>query len=145
MGWRSGQAYSDDLRARILAAVAGGLGAYEVAELFGVSVSYVYKALERCQRTGIETALPSRGRPGRKLEKHAAALAAHVAAHPDATLLELVEWARRELGVTVCVATMWGMLEALGLTLKKRHVTRPSRSARMLPPPAPHGAAHRPS
>lgn len=39
MGWRSGQTYSDDLRARVLAAVDRGGRVYEVAPLFEVSVS----------------------------------------------------------------------------------------------------------
>jgi transposase len=47
MGWVSGQAYSDDLRARVLAAVDRGGRVYEVAPLFEVSVSYIYKALAR--------------------------------------------------------------------------------------------------
>jgi transposase len=47
MGWVSGQAYSQDLRSRVLAAVDRGGRVYEVAPLFEVSVSYIYKALAR--------------------------------------------------------------------------------------------------
>lgn len=47
MGWRSGQAYSQDLRERVLAAVDGGLLVREAAPLFRVSVSYIYKARAR--------------------------------------------------------------------------------------------------
>ena len=54
MGWVSGQAYSDDLRARVLAAVDRGGRVYEVAPLFEVSVSYIYKALARRRLCGIE-------------------------------------------------------------------------------------------
>ncbi len=127
MGWVSGRAYSDDLRARALGAVDRGGRVYEVAPLFGVSVSYIYKALARRRLHGIETALPGRGRPGRKLDHHLDALAAHVAAHPDATLVELVEWSGRERGVSVCVTTMWATLQALDLSVKKRPATPPSR------------------
>jgi transposase len=140
MGWVSGQAYSDDLRARVLAAVDRGGRVYEVARLFEVSVSYIYKALARRRELGIETALPKTGRPGRKLDRHLDALAAHVAAHPDATLVELVAWSHRERGVRVCIATMWATLEALELSHKKRHATLPSRSAPTSPPRARHGA-----
>lgn len=136
MGWRQGQAYSDDLRARVLSAVDRGGRVYEIAPLFEVSVSYIYKALARRKATGIETALPKRGRPGRKLDDHVEALAAYIAEHPDATLNELVGWSMRERGVAVCVATMWATIQALGLTLKKSHATPPSRSERMSPPPA---------
>jgi transposase len=144
MGWQSGQAYSEDLRAKVLAAVDRGGRVYEVAPLFEVSVSYIYKALARRRLTGIATALPKCGRPGRKLDRHLEALVAHVAAHPDATLAELVEWSAAERGVRVCVATMWATLEALGITLKKRHATPPSRSAQMLRRPGKLGAQPRP-
>ncbi|MBA4233984.1 MAG: hypothetical protein C0465_25765, partial [Ralstonia sp.] len=62
MSWVPGKAYSDDLRARVLSAVDRGGRVYEVAPLFEVSVSYIYKALARRKLTGIETALPKRGR-----------------------------------------------------------------------------------
>lgn len=42
-----GASYSQDLRDRVVAAVDRGVGAYAVAGLFSVSVSYIYKALER--------------------------------------------------------------------------------------------------
>ena len=52
MGWTSGQSYSQDLRDRIIATVDSGLGVYEAASLFQVSVSYIYKALARRRTTG---------------------------------------------------------------------------------------------
>lgn len=134
MGWQPGQAYSDDLRVRVLSAVDRGGRVYEVAPLFEVSVSYIYKALARRQATGIETALAKRGRPGRKLDRHVDALAAYIAAHPDTTLAELVNWSASERGVTVCVATMWAIVQVLGLTLKKSRATPPSRTVPTSPP-----------
>ena len=89
MGWQSGQAYSDDLRARVLSAVDRGGRVYEIAPLFEVSVSYIYKALARRETTGVETALPRLGRPGRKLDHHVDALAATIESTPDVTLAEL--------------------------------------------------------
>jgi transposase len=126
MGWIQGQAYSQDLRERVLAAVDRGGRVYEIAPLFGVSVSYIYKALARRDRDGIATALPRAGRPGRKLDGHLEVLAAHVTEHPDATLAELVDWSEREQGVKVCIATMSATLDALDLSRKKRHAMRPS-------------------
>jgi transposase len=140
MSWVSGQAYSDDFRAKVLAAVDRGGRVYELAPLFGVSVSYIYKALARRRDLGVETALPRPGRPGRKLDAHLDALVAEVKARPDATLEELVAWARRTRRVAVCAATMWATLEALGFTLKKRRATPASRSAPMSPKRAPPGA-----
>jgi transposase len=139
MAWVSGQAYSEDLRSRVLAAVDRGGRVYEIAPLFEVSVSYIYKALARRRLHGIETALPKTGRPGRKLDAHLDALAAHVSAHPDATLAELAAWSARERGVSVSIATMWATLEALELSYKKRPATRPSKSKPRLLPSAKSG------
>jgi transposase len=58
MGWRSGQAYSLDLRERILAAIDAGMSVRAAARLFRVSISYIYKALIRRRHTG-ETAARS--------------------------------------------------------------------------------------
>ena len=66
MAWRQGQAYSDDLRARVLAAVDGGMAARAVASLFRVSVSYIYKALTRRRRTGETRARSVRGHRPRR-------------------------------------------------------------------------------
>src|SRR5678816_3369319 len=92
MGWVSGQAYSEDLRARVVSAVDRGGRVYEIAPLFEVSVSYIYKALARRRLHGIETTLPKVGRPGRKLDHHLDVLAGYVAAHPYVTLAELVSY-----------------------------------------------------
>jgi transposase len=140
MGWVSGRAYSDDLRARVLAAIDRGGRVYEIAPLFEVSVSYIYKALARRRIYGIATALPKTGRPGRRLDRHLDALAAFVDEHPDATLAELVDWSVRERGVKVCVATMWATLDALDLSHKKRHAMPQSGNAPMSPPPVRPGA-----
>ncbi|WP_245584058.1 IS630 transposase-related protein, partial [Rubritepida flocculans] len=83
MTWRSGQAYSQDLRERVLAAVDGGLRVREGAPLFRVSISYIYKALARRAATGATTA-SARGGARRKavLAGHEAALLAHLRARP---------------------------------------------------------------
>ena len=42
MGWKSGQSYSTDLRSRVLVAIDGDSPARATAQLFQVSVSYIY-------------------------------------------------------------------------------------------------------
>ncbi len=59
MVWRRGQSYSEDLRARVLAAIDGGMAARSAASVFRVSVSYIYKALIRRRRT--REVSPARG------------------------------------------------------------------------------------
>jgi transposase len=145
MSWRSGQAYSQDLRERVLSAVDGGLRVREAAPLFRVSVSYIYKALERRTATGA-TAPSARGGAQRKvvLAGHEAALLTHLRAQPDATLGELRRWLFETRGVSISVGALWKGLNRLGWTLKKSHSTRWNRSARMWPRPGPNGVPPNP-
>lgn len=64
MNWRSGQSYSQDLRDRVLGAVDGGQPVRQVAAIFGVSVSYIYKALIRRRVTGDSRPNPNVGTGG---------------------------------------------------------------------------------
>lgn len=131
MGWRRGQSYSADLRARVLAAVDGGMAARAAAGLFRVSVSYIYKALIRRRRTGETTASSRRGHRPRKLSAaQEAALAAHIETHPDLTLAALQAWLLVEHGVRLSNGAMWSAVSRLGLSFKKRRSGRPNRTAR---------------
>lgn len=127
MVWRQGQSYSEDLRARVLAAVDGGMAARSAARLFRVSVSYIYKALIRRRRTGEVSASARRGHRPRKLNPaQEAALAAHIEAHPDLTLAALQGWLLAEHGVRLSNGAMWSAVARLGLSFKKR-MGRPIR------------------
>src|ERR1700738_3992655 len=138
MAWRQGQSYSEDLRARVLAAVDGGMAARGAARVFRVSVSYIYKALIRRRRTGETSASSRRGHRPRKLTPaQEAALAAHITAEPDLTLAVLQTWLLDEHAVRLSNGAMWSAVARLGLSFKKRRSTpraRPSRRRR----PAPH-------
>ncbi len=146
MGWRQGQSYSEDLRARVLAAVDGGMAARAAARVFRVSVSYIYKALIRRRRTGEVSASSRRGHRPRKLTPvQEAALAEHIAAYPDLTLAALQSWLLAEHGVQLSNGAMWSAVARLGLSFKKRRSARPSRTVRTSPPGAGSGARHSPS
>jgi transposase len=138
-----GKAYSEDLRTRVIAAVDSGTGAYAVAPLFRVSVSYIYKALIRRRTTGEIAARPSGGGPKPKLAPHDDALRARIAVEPDITLAELQVWLWTERGVKVSIGCLWNRLQFLGLPLKKSHNERPSRIDRMSPQRAKNGAPAR--
>ena len=88
MTWRSGLAYSQDPRERVMAAPDGGLRVREVAAVQS-NVSDVYKALGRRARTGDASARRGGGSRPPKLAGHEAALLAQVRSHPDAMLGEL--------------------------------------------------------
>jgi transposase len=130
MAWRRGQAYSQDLRDRILVAVGS---AREVAARFGVSVSYVIKAKQRRDRFDETAARPQRSHTPRRLARWHEAIRAHVRAHPDATLDELRAWLLDAHGIRVSMGLMWNTLDRLRLTLKKNCCGRPNRGGRMLP------------
>jgi transposase len=132
MAWRQGQSYSEDLRARVLAAIDGGMAARSAARVFRVSVSYIYKALIRRRRTGEVSASSRRGHRPRKLTlAQEAALAAHIEAHPDITLAALQTWLAGEHAVRLSNGAMWSAVDRLGLSFKKRHSAPPNRTARM--------------
>ena len=126
MVWRKGQAYSQDLRDRVLSADGP---ARAVAARFGVSVSYVVKVRQRYLRDGDATAHPQRSHTPRLLTDLHDAIARHVSLRHDATLDELRAWLREAHGVSVSMGLMWTTLVRLSLTLKKRPFTPPSRRA----------------
>jgi len=145
MAWRQGQSYSEDLRGRVLAAVDGGMAARAAAKLYRVSVSYIYKALIRRRRTGEVSASSRRGHRPRKLTPaQEAALAAHIAAHPDLTLAALQTWLMSEHAVRLSNGAMWSAVGRLGLSFKKRRSAPASRTVRMSPRGAASGGPRSP-
>jgi transposase len=131
MAWRSGQSYSADLRDRVLAAVDGDGTAGVVAVRFGVSVSYIYKALARRRQTGETEARAQRSHQVLKLAEHHDAIRAEVAQRPDVTLDELRAWLAAERGTSASLGLMHTTLARLGLTRKKRPAGLKSRTGQM--------------
>jgi transposase len=126
-----GRPYSQDLRDRVLSAVDSGMSPAEVAELFEVNVSYVYKVLIRRRTTGSTTALPWAAGPRPKLQGYEDGLRRHVAEFSDATLEEIRAWLISEHGVKVSVGCLWKTLRRLKLSLKKSHSMPPNRIVKM--------------
>jgi transposase len=114
------KAYSIDLRQRIVLAVESGDGSQaEIAEQYGVSLSFVERLLRRWRTS--ESVTPLSGKPGpkRTLEPYGAWLRAEVKRQPDATLAELCERLAQTHGVQVHPSQMWRELLLLDLPLKK--------------------------
>jgi transposase len=132
MLWQRGKAYSQDLRARVLAAADDGLPVGRIAALLRVSVPYVSKVLSRRRRTGQMTALPQRGHLLPKLASLHDAIRIQVAARPDATLAELRAWLSKTHQVSASSGLMWKTLDALELTYKKSRSGRRSRTEQTL-------------
>jgi transposase len=111
--------YSADLRERLLGAIDAGLPRAEAARLFRISPSTIRRWQARRRATGSVAALPRPGRTPRIGPPQAAALAAQVAAHDDATLAQHCARWEAEQGVRVSVATMSRVVRRLGITVKK--------------------------
>lgn len=120
------EAYSLDLRQRVLAAVdAGQLRRPQIAALFAVSTSWIRRLVQRRRETGSIAPKPQRHGPPPALgERQRRRLADLVRRHPDATLAEL----RQRLAAGVGTTTIWRELSQLGLTLKKSRSGPASRT-----------------
>ena len=119
------EAYSLDLRKRILDACDAGHGTKEVARLFEVSPAWVRRLKQRRRELGTIRPLPYRHGPKPLLDCHAREqLAELVRRRPDATLEEL----RAALPIKVSRTTVWNALAKLGLTFKKSQSMPPSKT-----------------
>lgn len=119
MSWRRGQAYSEDLRHTVLAAVDDGMPAYQAAKVFKVSVSYIYKALDRRRTAGEVSARAQRSHLGRKLAPFQDALRQKLGEKNDVTLKELRAFLAAEHGIHAAIATIHCELKLMDWTRKK--------------------------
>jgi len=122
------RAFSMDLRERVVAACDDGVDTREeIAERFGVSVSWIRDLLKRRRQTG---SIAPKPRGGGRLPAFDGAAATRlreaVRADDDATLEELAETA----GVACCPSAVHRALVRLGITRKKSRGGRSSRTAR---------------
>ena len=125
-------AYSIDLRQKILQACERRLGSQRaLADLFGVSLSFIEKLLRRHRTTGDIAPKPHAGgqRPALDAAAHAR-VQQLVHANSDMTLEELCARVADERGVHVSVATMCRVLQRLGLPRKKSRSTPASATPR---------------
>jgi transposase len=121
--------YSMDLRERVLAACDAGADTEDVAATFKVSPAWVRRLKQRRRESGgagVPAPRPPVNTRTPKLAAHADRIRSLIAATPDMTLAEL----RKELGVSVALATLWAAVAGLGLTFKKKSGGRVSRTAR---------------
>jgi transposase len=128
-------AYSQDLRDRVMAARDRGLKTKQVANLFGVSASWVRRVMQRRREHGETTPRPRGGVTVVKIDM--ARLRALVEQQPDATARQL----HARLGIDCSVSAVDMALRRLGFTFKKRRCMRPSRIGPMSPNAAGNGDA----
>ena len=134
-------AYSMDLRTRVLAACDGGKRTKEVAKLFSVSPAWVRRLKQRRREDGTVAPRPIPGGRPRLDGTARAALAGFVKEKPDATLEELRGLVASELGVRVSVGALWQTLRRMEFTFKKSRRTPPSSRGPMCGSGARRGTA----
>jgi transposase len=120
-------AYSLDLRQRILEDCDAKMLTKDVAAKYRVSASWVRRLKQRRHETGEITPRSSRPKTVKKaLAEHGELLRKLVRDDADATLEEL----RARLPVAVSVPTLWRALRDLKLSFKKKSSTQPNKIVR---------------
>ena len=111
---------SDDLRFRVVEAVAGGSSRRSAAARYSVSVSSAIRWTARAAKEGSPQPR-KQGRPAGKgpLAQHLDYLIAVVEAEPDITMPELAARLQAERGVVAAFASLSKLLCRAGFTYKK--------------------------
>lgn len=117
------QAYSSDLRDRVVAAVMAGATVRAAAERFGVSAASAVKWSQRYRATGSAAARPRGGKKPYVLTAQREWLLARIAEAPDLTLRAVMaELADR--GVVASYHAVWDFFAHEGVTFKKKPARR---------------------
>ena len=122
-------AHSNDLRERVVAAVAAGASRHAAAARFqvGVSSAIRWTALEK--ETGSVSPRPRPPAKGSPLEAHGAWLEALIAEDPFLTLAEIVERFAGELGVSTSQSAVRRFFLRHGISVKKNRARQRAGSA----------------
>ena len=124
-------AYSQDLRDRVIdAVIRGGMSRRAAAARFGVSESSAIKWVQRFERSGSRAASRMGGYLRPKLEPHREFLEALRGKKSDITLKALCDRLLAERGAKADTSMMSRFFRRLGVTLKKRPLSRASRIVR---------------
>jgi len=121
------EAYSIDLRKRVLAACDSGTRTKAVAQQFSVSPAWVRRLKQRRRDDGTITPRPIPGGKPKLDETQRAKLNEFVQQKPDATLMELQQRIADELQVHISIGALWETLRRMNLSFKKSRRTRRSR------------------
>lgn len=114
-----GKSYSDDLRKRVVAAMATGRSCREVGATFDVAPSTAGNWWRRYRQESSHAARPMGGDRRSKLLDQAGWIGERLAGKPELTLGEIrSDLARR--GVEVSYASVWRTVRKLGLRHKKK-------------------------
>ena len=111
---------SNDLRARLISAVEGGLSRRTAAKRFEVAASTAIKWVNQWGRAGHVRPHPQGGdKRSHRIEAHAEEILALIEETPDITLAEIAAHLDELRGLKVAQSTVWRLLDRHGLSFKK--------------------------
>jgi transposase len=116
-----------DLRARVVAAAAGGQTCRQIAKVFSMAPSTVSNWTRRLRETGSAAALPMGGKRPFSLAQHRDWVLGRMTERPDLTLAEL-KAELKDRGVMVSVFAIWHFLKHQGVSFKKKPARQRARS-----------------
>ena len=123
------QAYSQDLRERVLRALDRGDSPTEIARRLEVSRVWVHHVQRRVDETGARTSSRVGGYRRSLLAEKEVMLRDWIAAEPALTLVELQRRLMQH-GIPVKVGTLWHHLNKWNLTFKRNSQRRLARNER---------------
>lgn len=121
------QSYSQDLRDRVLRALARGEGPSAIAQRFEVSRFYVYHVRDREQESGVRSSFQIGGHRRSRLEEVEPVLRRWIAAQPGLTLEQLRERLAAQ-GIAIKGGALWHQLNKWNLTFKKNAARQRARA-----------------
>ena len=121
------QSYSQDLRDRVLRALARGDGPSAIARRFEVSRFYVYEVRDREQETGVRSSFQIGGHRRSRVEEAEPTLRRWIGAEPGLTLEQLRERLAAQ-GIAIKVGALWHQLNKWNLTFKKNPARQRARA-----------------
>jgi transposase len=127
------EAYSLDLRKRVLAACDAGTRTKQVARQFSVSPAWVRRLKQRRREDGSIMPRPIPGNKPKLDQAQRGRLSVFVQQKPDATLMELQRRIADELAVHISIGALWETLRRMSFTFKKSRRTQPSSRGPMSP------------
>jgi transposase len=119
-----GAAHSDDLRSRVVAAVAAGASRRQAAARFVVSISSAIRWTALNEETGGVSPRPRGGRSRSPLEPHAAWLLDLNAREGDLTLEQIRRRILEELGLKTTEASIRRFFSRHAISFKKKSARR---------------------
>lgn len=124
------QAYSQDLRERVLWALERGERPTQIARRLEVSRLWVYNVKKRWEQSAERGSHQIGGHRVSRVASQEKQIRAWIEKKPDLTLAELCERLREEKAIELKAAALWHQLDKWGLSLKKNAARQRARARR---------------